>query len=169
MIKFVSAISILLLAGSGVARAQQMPARVISDADKVGIIESVLDLELRTQASVPDFANIRQVSSDNIEFAEASQLSEHGFTLVAGSQLRAWKKDNVVEYLLFRNMFLRDGVAVVVLSRVTEGLPCFAAAFSRERRYTYQSRRTPVGWIAQLIGRPSPLNTFAMKRYATKR
>jgi len=129
MAKLLSAISILLVAGVVVACGQQTVPGILSDADKTAIVESVLEVELRTQASVRDFANIRKVSSDNIEFITPSQISKLGFTIVAGSYLREWKKDRVVEYLLFKKISLRNGVAVVVLSRVTEGRPCFGAAF----------------------------------------
>jgi hypothetical protein len=170
MTKFVSTILMLAIAsGFLFAHGQQPTADRLSDSDKAQIIESVLDLELRTQASVPDFANIRKVSDDNIEFIEPSRLSKHGFTLVAASQLRESKRDHIVEYLLFRRIYSRDGLAVVVLSRVTEGRPCFGAAFSTERNYTYESRRTSGGWTAELIGRPAPLISFWPKRSATKR
>jgi len=167
MTRVVFVISILF--GVVVARGQQPARNIIAETDNTGIIESVLDLERRNQSSIADFANIRNVSSNNIEFIEPSWLSKHGFTLVADSQLRESKKDRVVEYLLFRKIFVRDGAAVVILSRVTEGRPCFGAAFSHERSYTYESRRTSGGWVAQLIGRPAPLISFAPKRSATKR
>jgi hypothetical protein len=170
MTKFVTTILMLAIAGGFLfAHGQQSTADVLSDSDKAQIMESVLELELRTQASVPDFANIRKVSDDNIEFIEPSRLSKHGFTLVAASQLRESKKDHIVEYLVFRRVYSRDGLALVVLSRVTEGRPCFGAAFSAERTYTYESRRTSGGWVTQLIGRPAPVVSFAQKHSATKR
>ena len=169
MSKFVTTILMLAIAGGFLfAHGQQSRADLLSDSDKAQIIESVLDLELRTQASVPDFANIRKVSDDNIEFIEPSWLSKHGFTLVAARQLSESKKDHIVEYLLFRRVYSRDGLALVVLSRVTEGRPCFGAAFFTERTYTYESRRTSSGWVALLIGKPAPLIGFAPKRFATK-
>lgn len=168
--KFVSTILMLAIAGVFLfAHGQQSTADILFDSDKAQIIESVLDLELRTQASVPDFAHIRKVSDDNIEFIEPSRLSKHGFTLVAASQLRESKKDHIVEYLLFRRVYSRDGVTLVALSRVTEGRPCFGAAFFTERTYTYESRRTSDGWVAQLIGKPAHLIGFAPKRFSTKR
>ena len=155
--------SILLLVGVG-ARGQQTSTITLSDAYKAAIIESVLDAELRNQNSVPDFANIRRVSSDNIEVVEPSQLSKHGFMLVAGNDLRQSKKDRIVEYLLFRKILLRDGVAVVTLSRVTEGRPCFGNPISIERTYTYESRQTSRGWVAELTRRPAPPISFVPKR-----
>ncbi len=160
MTRVVSLISILLLGLVPVARGQQPAGDVLADTDKTGIIESVLSLEVRNQKSVPDFANIRAVSSENIEFVEPSRLSAHGFTFVSVGSLNAAKQNNVVEYLLFKEICLRNGVALVVLSRVTEGRPCFAPPFSRERRFTYKARRTPRGWIAEVIDRSAPSISF---------
>ena len=163
--------TLILLIASGViiAQGQQTSVSLLSDSDKADLIESVLDLELQAQASVPDFANIRKISSDDVEFIEPSRLSKRGFTLVVGSQLRESKKDHVVEYLVFRKIYSRDGAVVVVLSRVTEGRPCFGAAFSRERSYTYECQRTSGGWTVQLIARPGPLISFRPKRFAINR
>ncbi|SRR6266536_3859399 len=170
MTKFVFTILILLIAsGVLIARGQQITAGFLSDNDKADIIETVLDLELKAQASITGFANTRKVSSDNIEFIEPSRLSKRGFTLMTGSELRESKKDHVVEYLLFRRIYLRDGAVVVVLSHVIEGRPCFSAPFSRQQSYTYECRRTFEGWTAQLIGRPGPLNSFWPKRWVTRR
>lgn len=169
MTKFVSTILIFAIAGGfSIAHGRQSTADVLSDNERVRIIESVLYLELQTQASIPDFANIRTVSDENIEFIERSRLSKHGFTIAAANDLRESKKDRVVEYLLFRKIYSRDQLAVVELSRVTEGRPCFGAAFSRKRTYTYEVRRTPSGWIAQLIRTPAMIG-FAPKVFVTKR
>jgi hypothetical protein len=162
------AISILLIAGVFAVRGQQSAPAVFSDADKAEIIESVLDLERKIQASVPDFANIRKVSADNIEFIEPARLAKHGFTLVTASQLREAKRDHVVEYLVFKKVSECNGVSVIVLSRVTEGRPCFGAPFFRERSYIYESRRTSEGWSAQLIEKPAATVSFASKRLSAK-
>jgi hypothetical protein len=164
MMRVVFVISILF--GVVVARGQQPARNIIAEADKTGIIESVLDLERRNQSSIADFANIRDVSSANIEFIEPSRLSTHGFRVVSVASLNAAKQDHVVEYLLFKTISLRDGVAIVVLSRVTEGRPCFGEPFSRERRSTYKARRTPVGWIAEVIARPASPISFTRTRSA---
>ena len=166
MTRVVSIILILFVVGILAARSQQPTSDVIADADKTGIIESVLYLERRNQSSVPDFGNIRDVSSDNIEFVEPSRLSAHGFTLVSVGSLNAAKQNNIVEYLRFGKISLRNGVAVVVLSRVTEGRPCFAEPFSLERRYPYKARPSPVGWIAELITRPALPLSFTRTRSA---
>jgi hypothetical protein len=163
MMKFVWTISILFLGLVAFAPGQQMSSGRLSDVDKTAIIESVLNLELRNQSSIPDFGAIRKISSQNIEFIGLSLLSNHGFTLVTAGELSASTREQYVEYLLFKQILLRDGVAVVALSRVTEGRPCFGAPFSSERRYTYKARQTVVGWIAELTQRPTPPISFSLK------
>jgi hypothetical protein len=170
MNKLLYAIWILLIvSGVILSHGQRPTANGLSAHDKADIIESVIELELKNQASVPDFANIRTVSSDNIEFVESSRISKHGFILVEGRQLRETKKDHVVEYLAFRRIYLRDDVVIVVLSRVTEGRPCFGAPFSMERSYTYESRQTVGKWVTRLIGSPAPVFSFERKHSVTKR
>src|SRR6185295_8833668 len=168
MTKFVSTVSILLLV-SVVARSQQGSAISLSITDKTAIIESVLAGELRNQNSVPDFANIRDVSSANIEFVEPSRLSNRGFTLVEAINLWQSKKDRVVTYLLFRSISIRDGIAVVKLSRVSEGQSCFGGPISEERTYTYESRRSFGGWVAQMTARPVSFVPFIIKHAAAPR
>ena len=170
MTKIVAMILTFSFAGGfSLARGQQATADLLTDNDRARIIESVLDLELQTQASIPGFSNITTVSDENIEFIERSWLPKHGFTIAAASNLREAKKDSVVEYLLFMKIYARDELAVVGLSRVTEGRPCFGAAFSRVRNYTYEVRRTPNGWVAQLIREPALMFDFAPKVSPTKR
>ncbi len=160
--KVVSAIIILFVAGFLVAQGQQTETWGLSDADKSDIIEAVLDLGVKNPASIPPhFPNIRTVSSANIEFMEPSRLRELGFSVVTSSQLSEAKKDYVIDYLVFKQIQLRDGVARVVVSHVTEGRPCFSMPFSRQTIYTYECRRTSTGWSAQLIGIPSPPVPFA--------
>lgn len=171
MIKFCITILILAIAGGLLlAHGQHSSAGVLSDNDKIHIIESVLTLELQTQAAVTDFAHIRKVSDHNIEFIEPSRLLKHGFTLIAASQLLEAKKDHIVEYLVFKRVYSRDGVALVTLSRVTEGRPCFGEPFVAERTYSYESRQSAGGWVAQLIGKPAnPISFQGPRRVATKR
>ena len=149
------AFAILLFTDGRIARGQQAPEEVISDAEKAEIIESVLDFELRIQALIPDFAHIRNVSSENLEFIDSTRLSKRGFRLVPATQIqRGW---GLVEYLVFRKVSFQNGVALVDLSRMKEKRPCWAPASSTERGYTYEVRRTSDGWVAQLIKRPVQL------------
>src|SRR4051812_40860519 len=90
MLKLIS-LSPLLLGTVLVVPAQQPTTAALSGVDKTAIVESVLDLELRNQQTFPDVANIRNVSSENIQFMSTSQLSKHGFTLVPANQLCEWQ------------------------------------------------------------------------------
>ena len=171
--KFVWTISILLLGLVAVARGQQTSSGGLSNVDKTAIIDAVLKLELRNQSSIPFYGKIRAVSSENIEFIEPSRLSNHGFSYFPAIDIMVLKRDHVLEYLRFNQILLRDGVAVVTLSRVREGRPCFAAPFSSEEGYTYKARQTLVGWVAELTQRPaSPIsfsrNSFSRKGFALR-
>jgi len=165
MTKLIWTISVLFLGLVAVARGQQTPSGGLSNVDKTAIIEAALNLELRNQRTIPYYGSMRAVSSENIEFIEPSRLSNHGFTYVPAIELNASKIDHVIEYLLFKQILLRDGVAVVTLSRVTAGRPCFAAPFSSERRYTYKARQTVVGWIAELVQSPTPPISFSRRHF----
>ena len=163
MTRVVSIVSILLI-GIVIARGQQPVGNIVDDGDKTGIIESVLALEKRNQdLEMPNQSSMittfRHVSSENIEFIEPSRLSTPGFRIVSVAFLNRVKQEYVVDYLLFREISLRDGIATVVLSRVSEGRPCFAAPISSERRFRYKARRSPVGWVAELL-RPTPPTFF---------
>jgi hypothetical protein len=157
-------LSLLLLGSALVASGQQPMSASLSDVDKAAIIESVLDLELHTQQTFPDVANIRNVSSENIQFMSTSQLSKHGFTLVASNQLCEWQARRVERFLVFKNFSLRDGVVVIALSRVTGGMSCFAGRFHSELSYTYEARVTADGWVAELTHRPMP-NFFTARKH----
>ena len=160
----VSTILILAIVCSiSVAQSQQLTADPLTDNDRALIIDAVLYLDLRSQSSFPRFTTIRIVSDENIEFIERSSLSKHGFTLVGASELRESKKDRVVEYLRFETIHSRDQVVVVKVSRVAEGRPCFSAPISSSRSYTYEARRTPGGWVAQLISSPAHKLNFSTR------
>ena len=169
MTKFVATILMFAIAGGFlVAHGQQPTSDLLSNSNRARILEAVLDLELQIQASVPDFANVRNVSDENIDFIQPSSLSKYGFTIVGVRKLRESKQDHIVEYLLFRKIYSLNELAVVELSRVTEGRPCFGAWFSTERTYAYEVRRTPGGWVAKLIRKPAPMIGFALDRSPTR-
>jgi len=160
MTRLVSVISSLLIFSLSVG-ANQVGADVLSEADKAEIIESVLELELLREGSVADFAHLRRISSQNIEFVEPWRIAKHGFTLVPARELGGWQ--DPIEYQLFTSISVRDGVASITVLRVTESWPCFGPHTLRERKYTYESRRTAGRWVAQLIGRPVQMISFPPK------
>jgi len=158
MTKHLWTISILLLGLVPVARGQETPSGGLSNVDKTAIIEAVLKLEPRHQSSMV-YGGGQRVSSENIEFIELSRITKYGFRYLPAKDILVLKKDQLLEYLRFNQIFLRDGVAVVTLTRVTEGRACFAESYSSEKRFTYQARPTAVGWIAKLMLSPaSPLS-----------
>ena len=165
MTRLVFAILILLGISGVSALGQQPTAEPLSYAYKIAIIESVL--EVKNHASLRDVTFIRAVSSENIDFVDSSLFTKHGFTLVSASDLSERKTHYVVDYLLFRKISLRDGVAVIILSRVIEGRGCFGPAMRRELSYTYESRRTSNGWFATLTRGPVP--SLDLKRLAGAR
>jgi hypothetical protein len=153
----------LLLFGSFLVAPAQQPSTELSYVDKAGIVESVLEVELRNQQSFPDFAYVRNVSSENIQFMATSQFTKHGFTLVASNQLCEWQARRVERFLVFKKFSLRDGIVVIGLSRVTGGRSCFDGRFYSELSYTYEARQTSDGWITELTRRPMP-NFFAERK-----
>jgi hypothetical protein len=168
MTKLICTISILLLGLVAVARGQQTSSGELSNVDKTAIIDVVLKLELQNQTSIPFYGTIRAVSSENIEFIEPWRLSNDGFRYFPAIDIMVLKRDNVLDYLRFNQILLRDGVAVVTLSRVTEGRPCFAAPFSSEKGYTYKVRQTVVGWIAELTQTPASPLSFSRPSFSRK-
>jgi hypothetical protein len=164
MLKLVSMISVVLLGSVVVAHGQRTSNATLSDADKTGIIESVLDLEVRNQFSFPDFDNIKYVSSENIEFIDPSRLSDHGLTLVASNGLCELQTNRVVQYLLFKNISAGDDVIDVVVSHIRGGRACFGGRFYSERSYAYEVRRTSDAWTVQLTRRPMPPFFLRRKR-----
>ena len=108
MIRCVSVILGLSLAAGVCAHGQELPAREFSEAEKTGIVESVLKLERRKQDLTLRFDDTQRVSSENIEFIEPSRVTRQGFTLVPARQLSGWHLNQIVEYLVFRNIISRD-------------------------------------------------------------
>ncbi|HMH44204.1 MAG TPA: hypothetical protein VK557_12020 [Pyrinomonadaceae bacterium] len=165
MLKLVSIISVLLLGSVLMGRAQQTSSANVPVTDKTEIIEAVLDLEMRNRHSFADFDNITDVSSENIEFIDPSQLSKRGFTLVAANQLCEWQANRVVQYLLFKMISAGDDVIDVAVSHVTGGRACFSGRFYSERKYKYEARRTSGGWTVQLTRKPIPPFFSGRKRF----
>jgi len=164
MTKHIWTISILLLGLVAVARGQQTASGGLSNVDKTAIIEAVLKLEPRRQS----YGGVKVVSSENIEFFEPSRITNYRFRYLPAKDIAVLKKDQLVEYLRFNQIFLRDGVAVVTLFRVTAGRACFAESYSSEKGYTYEARPTAVGWIAKLTQEPDSPISFPPLSFSRK-
>lgn len=164
--KVVSAVVVVFVASLAVAQAQQTETWGLSDADKSDVIKAVLNLSVKNPDSIaPHFPHVRTVSSANIDFIDPSRLRELGFTVVTSTQLSAAKKDHIVDYLEFKQIHLRDGVARVVVWRIREGRGCFSGPLPPLiTTYTFESRLTSIGWSARLIGIPSPPMLFVHRK-----
>jgi hypothetical protein len=166
MIKLASTI-LILLGVSALSALGQMPRpKPLSDADTTAIVMSVLQLPIPLSPN-HGFLIPTTVSSENLEFVDSSELEKHGIRLMSAGALREAQKDWVIDYLLFREISFRDGVAVVTLAQIKEGRPCFAPPMHSESSYTYEVRRTSEGLIATLTRSPAP-PSFDLKRFAMR-
>ena len=161
MVKFISTVVVLLVAGVAITRAQEPSKKILSDVEKAAIIESVLQLTERGPLSTSYF---RPVSSENIGFIKPSLLEKYGFKLVTASSIDLSKQDNMVDYLVFRNIYLRGDAAVVVVGQVTEGRPCFGEYAFYEQTIVYEARRSFDRWVAKLIRDQTPSFPSAWQR-----
>lgn len=159
--RFVASMLALLLASC--ALQAQSQSAVLSEEDEAAILASLLELEMKSLDS--EFGNIRTFSSTNIGSVSARQIAKHGFSLIGVHEIQKWKIDHVIEYLVIRSIDLRNGIAVVKLSAVKEGRPCFAPAFYSERSFTYLFRKNADQWVGRLLKRSVPF-PFS-KRVAT--
>jgi len=153
-------ISLLVLTGLSYvhgARGQQVQQNILSHADQAAIVESLLKLEAKDP--IAGFKNVRfrKVSTDNIEFMEPSRILAQGFRFIPASEIRESKKSHVVEYVVFRSFYYKEGVVVVNLSLIAEGPACFAAAFYHESNFTYQYQKISGEWFGRLVRGPLPL------------
>ena len=169
MIKLASTI-LILLAVSANAHSQLPRPKPLSYADTAAIVISVLEPPPPPWSLNHLFVFHKRytVSSENLEFVDSSELEKHDIRLVSASSLREAQKDHVVDYLLFRKISFRDGVAVVTLAKIKEGRPCFAPPMHSESSYTYEVRRTSKGLIATLIRSPAPPMSLDLKRLSMR-
>ena len=78
--------------------------------------------------------------------------------VMAVGDIQDYRRENVLEYVAIRQIYLRDEVVVVKLARVTEGRPCFSPSFSRERVFTYEFHRGSTGWVGRLARKALPFS-----------
>jgi hypothetical protein len=150
--RFVASILALLIAGSVLLTHGQSQSGVLSDEDKAGIIESLIQ-EIRPLGS--ESGNVRIFSSDHRGSVSAMRIAKHGFSFWSAREIRTPEQEYVVDYVIIRSIYLRDGIVVVRLSTLTEERPCFAPPFSRERSFTYEYQKTPTGWVGKLVKSPA--------------
>jgi hypothetical protein len=155
--KFVASILAILILSSVLVSYGQSQSGVVSEQDEAEILESLLQKEIKPLNS--EFGNIRTFSSDNIGSVSATLIEKQGFSLMASGDIQRFRSDHVIEYLVIRSIYRRDGFVVVRLSAVTEGQGCFARVF-QERSFTYTFQKSAKEWVARLVKRPAPF-TFS--------
>lgn len=167
--RFISATLLLLhtliLSSALQAHAQDLRHIPLSDKDKSEIVESVLQQELKAQSS--EFEILTNLSSENIEFIDPSKISKLGLILISDAYLRERKKDNIVEYVIFKRIEPKGERVIVAVSRVVEGRPCFGPAFSSERNFIYEYYRESGHWTGEMVRNALPFLFY--KNVNTKR
>src|SRR5947207_11598863 len=98
----VSPILIVCFASGG--RAQQTDHDILSNADKNEIVVAALRIAFGTSGLIP-----RALSSENIEFVDASRMSEMGFDLVGADQARDRERSRFANYVVFKKIASNDG------------------------------------------------------------
>jgi hypothetical protein len=163
--RFVTSIVVVLIATSmSHTHAQNLG---LSDADEADVIESLLQLTPKQLDA--DFGSTTNFSTENISSLSASRIKQHGFSLLSPGEIETTKRDHMVDYVVIRGIKPKDGMVVVSVSVVTEGRPCFAAAFSAQRSFSYVFQKSGEQWIGRLLKGPAPFpfpRSLATPRYS---
>ena len=149
--RFVASVLVLLMASTLQIHAQ---SRALTDEDDADILESLLQVKIDPFGTA--LGSVRTFSSDNIATASATRLAKHGFSFMSSWDIQRKKQDHMIDYVIIRSIYLKDGIAVVRLSIVREGRPCFGPAFSSERSFTYEFEKSANEWVGRLVKGPTP-------------
>ena len=152
--RFVASILALLIASGVLLTNGQSQSGVLSDEDEAEILESLIQLEFKPLGS--EFGSIWMFLVRQHRFGFSDADSETRLLLMATGEIKRLRQEYVVDYVVIRSIYRRDGIVVVRLSAVTEGRPCFAPAFSRERSFTYEYQKNLRGLVGKLVKRPVP-------------
>lgn len=139
---------------------------VVSEQDEATILESLIKLELEKKTLGSEIGYIRTFASANISSASARQLEKLGFTLIRDDEIQIRKTSWVIDYVMVRNIELKNGLVTVMISAVTEGRPCFGPAFRSQRSFTYTFRKEGEKWIGQLLRTFFPIS-YPRKSFTT--
>ena len=150
--RFVTSILALLIAGSMSHALGQ--GNTLANEDEAAILESLTKLE--TSHLGAEFSGITRFSSENIGPLAASRIAKLGFSLVSAGDIERWKRKHVLDYVVIRSIYLKDGMVTIRASVVKEGQPCFAPAFSTERSLTYVFKKSANEWVGRLARRSRP-------------
>ena len=100
---------------------------VVSEQDEAEILESLLQRKSNPLARSLEISGLSLPTT--LVPVSATRIEKQGFSLMASGDIQRFSSDHVIEYLVIRSIYRRDGFVVVRLSAVTEGQPCFARAF----------------------------------------
>jgi hypothetical protein len=143
-----------------VGRAQQTN-RVLSNADKNEIVTSTLRMAFGTPGLIP-----RTLSTESIEFVDASQMSKMGLVLAGPGQGRDAERNRFADHVVFKRIASNDGVVSVVLWQITELFICdcwhgpnsSCGVVSKKHIYnfTFEFNKETGEWIGQRVYKPMP-------------
>ena len=163
-VRFVASVLALLLVSNFLQAQSRYGA--ISEQDEAGILESLIKLELEKKTLGSEIGYIRTFASANLSSVSARQLEKHGFTMIRDDEIQIRKTSWVIDYLMVRNMELKNGLVTVMISAVTEGRPCFGPAFRSQRSFTYTFRKEGEEWVGQLLRTSFPMS-YPRKSFTT--
>jgi len=154
-IRFVSAVLALLIAGSMSHALSQTQNNTLSNEDEADIMEALIKQETKQLGG--ELGTVRYFSSENLSSLATSRIKNQGFWVITPFAIETQKREYVVNYVVIRSIYSKDGIVVVNVAVVAEGRPCFAPAFSLERSFSYWFKKSGNEWVGQLRRRPNPL------------
>ena len=152
--RILASIVALLIASSAVLIHGQSPNPVLSDEDEAAILETLVRLETKSLGS--EIGQLKTFSSANLSRASATRLAKLGFSLITTWNIEKYRTEHIIDYVAVRSIRVRERTVFVNLSVVSEGRPCFAPAFSRERSFTYTFQKLEDEWVGRLVKRSAP-------------
>ena len=146
----------LIVCFASVGHAQQTNHDILSTADKNEIVAAALRIAFGTSGLIR-----RTLSFENIEFVDATRMSEMGFDLVGPGQTRDREKI-LFPHVVFKRITSNDGVVSVVLWQTTYTFKCdcwygpnsFCGGVPEKRTFTIEFNKETGEWIGQRVYRP---------------
>ncbi len=108
--RFVASVLTLLMASTLHIYAQ---SRALTDDDEADILESLLQVKIDPFGTA--LGGVRTFSSENISSVSATRLAKHGFSFMSSWDIERVKQNYLVDYVIIRSIYLKDGIAVVRL------------------------------------------------------
>jgi hypothetical protein len=155
--QFVASILAILIASRVLVSYGQSQSGVVSEQDEAELLESLLQKEIKPFGS--EFGNIRTFSSDNIGSVSATRIEKQRFSLMASGDIQRFRSDHVIEYLVIRSIYRRDGFVVVRLSAVTEGQGVLRSSFSGAFLHVYVPKKSK-GMGCSVSKKARPIHIF---------